>query len=1079
MPSVYPPYIFGMHDRGGEHLMLEKAKRGWVLVTEGIGADPNNQGGSNYTDLTSKELGVIVRLNFGYGTSGTIPHSSQYDNFARRCGNFVSASPGCHIWIIGNEMNLAWERPGGPGGQAITPQLYASCFAKCRDEIRKRPGHEEDQVVVGAVGPWNTETKYPGNEKGDWVQYLADILGLLGQTVDGISLHTYTHGQDPNFVFSNDKMQSPFQKYHWHFRAYRDFMAVIPQALRDRPVYLTETDQYDAWKDDNTGWVRNAYKEIDDWNKQTTNQPIQALILYRWIIGNPNDPREVGWAIVNKPGVQDDFRDAMNREYRVVLPRAKLDYRVAWLTVNAPGRLDRGAEVGFSVIMRNDGRLAWEHTGLGAVRLGYRWIDAVGISTEGRRTDLPQTVAAGGTVTVPTMTVQAPDLPGFYTLELDLVRGADGWFGKQGSPTWRAEQVRVGDRYRVAWLQVAAPPRGTAGETVNVAVRVRNEGSLTWPSDGDNPVTVTYKWLDADRNVVVADGVRTNLSREVAPLEEIALGARVRFPADGGQYILQFDMVHEFVTWFQWQGSPVHEARVEVRAAVPDYAAEWLECIVPPRLVAGQPGSAILEVKNVGSEPWPRTGDAAVRLGYRWFDAQGGEVVVPGVTSRPLASGVNPGDVATFRDIAFLSPQAPGTYLLAWDLIQAGTWLSSKGVARAEQTVQITAPGYGVVWQALGPWPERMRPGEEHHVGLHLENVGTQAWVARGDRPVHLAYHWFTPNGTLSEPWDTFRIRLPHDVPAGGAVDLLDVSFRTPSILGDYILRWDLVEEGQVWFFREGGAPLEVPVEISDRMVFVPWSAQASHNNDDVALAFDGKPDTVWDSKANQEPGMWFQVDLGRVLILDRVRVASPGRGFPVGYKVKLSEDGQDWHLVAESAKNWTDVDEAFAPCSARYVRLEQISSPDWPANWMISEITVSATEAWAGADASHYAGDVGQAMDARLLTAWNTRSVKQKPGMWFKLDMGSLRRVERVVLKHPKNQLPRGYFVEVSADGQDWREVGRKDDNWGELDVSFDPAVVRYIRVETTNSSPYHPWGIAEFVVWRSSPTWLMGREG
>ena len=32
MSEVYPPYIFGMHDRGGEHLMQEKGKHGWVLV---------------------------------------------------------------------------------------------------------------------------------------------------------------------------------------------------------------------------------------------------------------------------------------------------------------------------------------------------------------------------------------------------------------------------------------------------------------------------------------------------------------------------------------------------------------------------------------------------------------------------------------------------------------------------------------------------------------------------------------------------------------------------------------------------------------------------------------------------------------------------------------------------------------------------------------------------------------------------------------------------------------------------------------------------------------------------------------
>ena len=129
-------------------------------------------------------------------------------------------------------------------------------------------------------------------------------------------------------------------------------------------------------------------------------------------------------------------------------------------------------------------------------------------------------------------------------------------------------------------------------------------------------------------------------------------------------------------------------------------------------------------------------------------------------------------------------------------------------------------------------------------------------------------------------------------------------------------------------------------------------------------------------------------------------------------------------------------------------------------------------------AEASHYTADAHEAWDARLLTAWNTRNVKQKPGMWFTLDMGNPRRIERVTLEHPKNQLPRGYMVEVSLDEEDWQEVGRKGDNWGKLDVRFDPVVTRYVRVTTTNSSPYHPWGIAEFVVWRSSPTWVHGRE-
>jgi hypothetical protein len=91
---------------------------------------------------------------------------------------------------------------------------------------------------------------------------------------------------------------------------------------------------------------------------------------------------------------------------------------------------------------------------------------------------------------------------------------------------------------------------------------------------------------------------------------------------------------------------------------------------------------------------------------------------------------------------------------------------------------------------------------------------------------------------------------------------------------------------------------------------------------------------------------------------------------------------------------------------------------------------------------------------------------------------MGNVRRIERVSLEHPTNQQPRGYVVQVSTDGQTWQEVGRNDDSWGKADVQFGSISARYVRVETTNSSAYEPWGIAELVVWRSSPVWVHGQE-
>ncbi|GIV77471.1 MAG: hypothetical protein KatS3mg050_1865 [Litorilinea sp.] len=390
-------FIFGIHEPGGEGHMLAAGKPGWIVFTEAIGHDPNNQSGKDFRPYSNQGLGVICRLNNGYHPDGTIPHSSQYANFARRCANFVAASRGCKIWIIGNEMNYAIERPQvtraaqpaataapsqgglvtmltalmdlvqallgrkrppaepaaaptpptpdpedplfhgaperfnalgrGPAGEGpqaaatpqaapsqvgevITPQLYAQCYRLCRQAIRQVPGHEDDQVLVGAVAPWNNQTSYPGNEIGDWVRYFQDILNLLGPDgCDGFTLHTYTHQADPNLIHSDAKMNPPFQNRHYEFRAYRDFMAAVPPSMRHLPVYITETDQDVPWANVNTGWVQRAYAEIHWWNSQPGNQPIRALVLYRW-------PKIDKWYIEGKQGVIDDFRAALQHDYR-------------------------------------------------------------------------------------------------------------------------------------------------------------------------------------------------------------------------------------------------------------------------------------------------------------------------------------------------------------------------------------------------------------------------------------------------------------------------------------------------------------------------------------------------------------------------------------------------------------------------------------------------------------------------------------------------------------------------------------------------------------------------------------------
>ncbi len=289
--------------------MLQAKRPGWVLELAAIGLDGTNTH-ADFSDLADAGLGVVVRINHGYGSTGTIPTPDRYAEFAEACARYVARSRGCHIWIIGNEPNHADERPNG---QLILPADYARAYTLCRKAIRGVKGHEQDLVLVASSAPWNATTTYPGNEKGDWIRYFVDCLLLLADAgCDGFSLHTYTHRLDPNLIKGDYFHGAPgYRHLRNEFRTYIDYMNAIPDRFRHLPVLITETDPATrgiGWEHgQNTGWVQAAYAEIAAWNSDPNRQPIQGLMLYRW----PSLPDQPEWSINNRPGIIEDFKQAL------------------------------------------------------------------------------------------------------------------------------------------------------------------------------------------------------------------------------------------------------------------------------------------------------------------------------------------------------------------------------------------------------------------------------------------------------------------------------------------------------------------------------------------------------------------------------------------------------------------------------------------------------------------------------------------------------------------------------------------------------------------------------------------------
>jgi|GEM_PF-1341068 len=114
-------------------------------------------------------------------------------------------------------------------------------------------------------------------------------------------------------------------------------------------------------------------------------------------------------------------------------------------------------------------------------------------------------------------------------------------------------------------------------------------------------------------------------------------------------------------------------------------------------------------------------------------------------------------------------------------------------------------------------------------------------------------------------------------------------------------------------------------------------------------------------------------------------------------------------------------------------------------------------------------------ALDGEANSRWTTQRSMQ-PGDSVTLDMGKVQHVARIILDSAKspNDYPRGYVVETSLDGTQWKEAARADaaqtaatQKAGVLTISIPPADTRYLRITNQGLEPGTYWSIHELTVY------------
>jgi hypothetical protein len=115
-----------------------------------------------------------------------------------------------------------------------------------------------------------------------------------------------------------------------------------------------------------------------------------------------------------------------------------------------------------------------------------------------------------------------------------------------------AGRIVAADAYAVKLEPLEPEPRMTVGEVRGIHVRVTNQGSETWPWDvhAGPEIRCAYRWLDLNEKVLEPEGQRTSLPCTVGPGENVIVPVAVEAPAVEGAFLLEVDLVHERVRWF-------------------------------------------------------------------------------------------------------------------------------------------------------------------------------------------------------------------------------------------------------------------------------------------------------------------------------------------------------------------------------------------------------------------------------------------------------------------------------------------------------------------------------------------------
>ena len=103
-----------------------------------------------------------------------------------------------------------------------------------------------------------------------------------------------------------------------------------------------------------------------------------------------------------------------------------------------------------------------------------------------------------------------------------------------------------------------------AGDKLRIEFQLKNTGQKIWSSLAENPCLLSYHLLDKDGQISQYDNQRFTLPEDILPGQKINFTIDAKSPLQRGEYILEFDLLREGLSWFKDYGSKTHKIALTV-----------------------------------------------------------------------------------------------------------------------------------------------------------------------------------------------------------------------------------------------------------------------------------------------------------------------------------------------------------------------------------------------------------------------------------------------------------------------------------------------------------------------------------